>query len=114
MKALVTGANGHLGFNLVKELLKTEHTVRGSIRSLKDTQNMERLKSLGDVEIVEASLDRSDQLTVAMEGIDILFHVAAVYSYTEPGREKEIIDASLMRAITIIHGQVLTINQGAI
>ena len=47
MKALVTGANGHLGFNLVKGLLKTEHTVRGSIRSLKDTQNVERLKSLG-------------------------------------------------------------------
>jgi dihydroflavonol-4-reductase len=30
-----------------------------------------------------------------MEGIDILFHVAAVYSLTEPGREQEIIDASL-------------------
>ena len=95
MKALVTGANGHLGFNLVKELLKAEHTVRGSIRSLKDTQNVERLNSLGDVEIVEASLDRPDKLVAAMEGIDILFHVAAVYSYTEPGRKQEIIDASL-------------------
>jgi dihydroflavonol-4-reductase len=95
MKALVTGANGHLGFNLVKKLVETKHTVRGSIRSLKDTQNVERLKSLGDVEIVEASLDRPDQLTAAMEGIDILFHVAAVYSYTEPGRKQEIIDASL-------------------
>ncbi len=95
MKALVTGANGHLGFNLVKELLKTGHTVRGSIRSLNDTQNVQRLKSLGDVEIVEVSLDRPDQLMGAMEGIDILFHVAAVYSLTEPGREQEIIDASL-------------------
>ncbi len=95
MKVLVTGANGHLGFNLVKELLKSKHTVRGSIRSLEDTQNVERLKSLGDVEIVEANLDRQDQLKAAMEGIDILFHVAAVYSYTEPGREQEIIDASL-------------------
>jgi len=95
MKALVTGANGHLGFNLVKKLVETGHTVRGSIRSLKDTQNVERLKSLGDVEIVEASLDRLDQLTAAMEGIDVLFHATAVYSYTEPGREQEIIDASL-------------------
>ncbi len=71
MKALVTGANGHLGFNLVKKLVETGHTVRGSIRSLKDTQNVERLKSLGDVEIVEANLDRQDQLTAAMDGIDI-------------------------------------------
>jgi dihydroflavonol-4-reductase len=95
MKTLVTGANGHLGFNLVKELLKKEHTVRGSIRSLKDTKNVQRLKSLGDVKIVEARLDRPDQLTAAMEGIDVLFHAAAVYSYTEPNREQEIIDASL-------------------
>jgi len=95
MKALVTGANGHLGFNLVKGLLETGHTIRGSIRSLQDTQNVQRLQSLGDVEIVEASLERPVQLTAAMEGIDILFHAAAVYSYTEPGREQEIIDASL-------------------
>ena len=95
MKTLVTGANGHLGFNLVKELLKKEHTVRGSIRSLKDTKNVQRLKSLGDVKIVEARLDRPDLLTAAMEGIDVLFHAAAVYSYTEPNREQEIIDASL-------------------
>ena len=95
MKTLVTGANGHLGFNLVKKLLKTEHTVRGSIRSLKDTQNVQRLEFLGDVEIVEASLDRPDQLTSAMAGIDVLFHAAAVYSYTEADREQEIIDASL-------------------
>ena len=95
MRTLVTGANGHLGFNLVKELLKKEHTVRGSIRSLKDTKNVQRLKSLGDVKIVEARLDRPDQLTAAMEGIDVLFHAAAVYSYTEPNREQEIIDASL-------------------
>lgn len=95
MKTLVTGANGHLGFNLVKKLLKKDHAVRGSIRSLKNAQNVQRLESLGDVEIVEASLDRPDQLTAAMEGIDILFHAAAVYSYTEPGREQEIIDASL-------------------
>ena len=95
MKIFVTGANGHLGFNLIKELLKTEHIVRGSIRSLKDTEKVQRLKSLGDVEIVEVDLNRPDQLKAAMEGIELLFHVAAVYSITEPGREQEIIDASL-------------------
>ncbi|MBU1341655.1 MAG: SDR family NAD(P)-dependent oxidoreductase [Proteobacteria bacterium] len=95
MKVLVTGANGHLGYNLIKELLKKGYTVRGSIRSLKDTQKVNRLKSLGDVDLVEADLARSDQLKAAMKGIDLLFHTAAIYSYTEPGREQEIIDASL-------------------
>ena len=95
MKVLVTGANGHLGFNLIKGLLKKEHTVRGSIRSLKDTQKVQRLKSLGDLEVVEADLNQPEQLKAAMEGIELLFHTAAVYSYTEPGREQEIINASL-------------------
>jgi len=95
MNVLVTGANGHLGFNLVKGLLEKEYTVRGSIRSLKATQKVQRLKSLGDVDIVEADLNRPNQLEAAMEGIDLLFHAAAVYSYTDPGREQEIIDASI-------------------
>ncbi|MCD4720712.1 MAG: NAD-dependent epimerase/dehydratase family protein [Desulfobacula sp.] len=95
MKVLVTGANGHLGYNLIKGLLKKEHTVRGSIRSLKDTRKVQRLKSLGDIDLVEADLNRPDQLEAAMEGIDLLFHTAAVYSYTEPGRKQEIIDASI-------------------
>jgi dihydroflavonol-4-reductase len=95
MKILVTGANGHLGYNLIKELLKKDYDVRGSIRSLKDVSKVARVKELGDVEIVEADLNNKDQLRQAMEGIDLLFHTAAVYSYVAPGREKEIIDASV-------------------
>ena len=95
MQILVTGANGHLGFNLVEKLLQTDHKIRGSIRSLEDTSKLERLKALGNVEVVEAELDNSDQLQAAMEGVDILFHTAAIYSYAEPGRDSEIINASV-------------------
>jgi dihydroflavonol-4-reductase len=95
MRVLVTGANGHLGFNLIGQLLQTDCKVRGSIRSLKDTLKLERLKAIGDVEVVEAELDNSDQLRAAMEGIDILFHTAAIYAYVAPGRDSEIINASI-------------------
>jgi dihydroflavonol-4-reductase len=95
MQILVTGANGHLGFNLVSQLIHTDHKVRGSIRSLKDTSKLERLKAIGDVEIVEAELDSPDQLRAAVEGIDILFHTAAIYAYVAPGRDLEIIHASI-------------------
>jgi len=95
MQILVTGANGHLGFNLVEKLLQTDHKIRGSIRSLEDTSKLERLKALGNVEVVEAELDNSDQLQAAMEGVDILFHTAAIYSYAEPGKDSEIIHASV-------------------
>ncbi|MGH2393419.1 MAG: NAD-dependent epimerase/dehydratase family protein, partial [Candidatus Limnocylindria bacterium] len=95
MRVLVTGANGHLGFNLVTALLATGHAVRGSIRSLADTAKTARLKSLGDVEVVEAELSRPDQLRAAMEGVELLYHTAAVYSYAEPGRNREMLDASI-------------------
>jgi len=95
MKILVTGANGHLGYNLIKGLLEKEHNVRGSIRSLKDELKVARVKELGDVELAEADLSNKDQLRKAMEGIDLLFHTAAVYAYVAPGRENEIIEASV-------------------
>ena len=95
MKILVTGANGHLGFNLVAQLLHKEHTIRGSIRSLEDKSKVARLKALGNIEVVAAELDNPVQLQAAMEDIDIVFHTAAMYAYVAPGRDSEIIDASV-------------------
>ena len=56
MRILVTGANGHLGTNLVSELLGAGHTVRGSVRSLGDAVRTDHLRALGPVELVEADL----------------------------------------------------------
>jgi len=98
MRALVTGGNGHLGYNLVKALLEGGHTVRASVRSLSDPARTAPLKQLGAVELVEAELDRPDQLRAAMEGVDVLFHAAAVYSVAEAGRDQEILDSSLKGA----------------
>jgi dihydroflavonol-4-reductase len=90
MRMLVTGANGHLGFNLVKELLAGGHMVRASVRSLADREKWARLRALGDVELVEVDLYKPEQLRAALNGIDVLFHLAAVYSYVvERGREEE-------------------------
>lgn len=103
MQFLVTGANGHLGFNLVKKLLETDHKVRGSIRSIEDTSKLERLKALGDVEVVEAELYSPNQLRAAMEGVDILFHTAAIYAYVAPGRDSEIVNASVNGIENTLH-----------
>lgn len=98
MRALVTGGNGHLGYNLVKALLEGGHQVRASVRSLADTAKTAPLRQLGAVELVEAELDRPAQLRAAMEGIEVLFHAAAVYSVAEQGRDQEIIEASVKGA----------------
>ena len=95
MRVLVTGGNGHLGYNLVKGLIAGGHAVRASVRSLADAEKTGRLKALGPVELVEARLERPDQLRAVMEGIEVLFHAAAVYSYFDEGREQEIMDAAV-------------------
>ncbi|HLT28163.1 MAG TPA: NAD-dependent epimerase/dehydratase family protein [Zeimonas sp.] len=56
MHALITGANGHLGYNLVARLLADGHRVRGSVRSLDDPSRTARRRALGDIELVEARL----------------------------------------------------------
>jgi len=98
MRALVTGGNGHLGYNLVKALLEGGHQVRASVRSLSDTAKIAPLRQLGAVELVEAVLERPEQLRAAMEGIEVLFHAAAVYAYIDEGREQEIMDAAVKGA----------------
>jgi dihydroflavonol-4-reductase len=94
MHVLVTGATGHLGSNLVPALLNAGHRVRAGVRDVRNAEKSAALRRLG-VELVEADLSRPEQLRAAMEGIEVVCHAAAVYSYFEPGREREIIDVSV-------------------
>ena len=88
---LVTGANGHLGNNLVRALLENGDTVRASVRNPKNTAPFERL----DCEIVQADLTDKDSLLRALEGVDTLYQVAAVFKHWERDPQKEIIEPNL-------------------
>jgi len=75
-KVLVTGANGHLGFHIVSELVKRGYDVRASLRDINNPRKTNKLKDLG-VEIVYADLLDRASLVKAMQGCDGLFQVAA-------------------------------------
>ena len=85
--SLVTGANGHLGNNLVRELLKRGENVRASVRNLNDK---EPFAGLG-CEIVYADLMDKESLHRALDGVDTLYQVAAVFKHWASNPEKEII-----------------------
>ncbi|MFO7905274.1 MAG: NAD-dependent epimerase/dehydratase family protein [Planctomycetota bacterium] len=72
MKALVTGAGGFLGFEIARELVGRGVAVRGLSR--KSYPELERL----GVESVQADVRNAPKVREALEGIDTVFHTAAV------------------------------------
>jgi len=75
-KALVTGAAGFIGSNVVRELLDEGVAVRAMVLPGEDQRNLAGL----DVEIVEGNVMDPDSLDAGLKGCDTLFHLAAVYA----------------------------------
>ena len=73
---LVTGATGHLGNVLVRELLKQGESVRVLVYP------GERIDSIEDLhlEIVYGDVTNLDSLNSAFEGMDSVFHMAGIVS----------------------------------
>ena len=89
-KVLVTGANGHVGYNVVTELVQAGYQVRASVRDLNDQSKVGHLKPLG-AELVRADLLMPDSLKSAVQGMDGVFQVAAVYRFYAKDPENEVI-----------------------
>jgi dihydroflavonol-4-reductase len=100
-KVLVTGANGHLGFNLVKLLVEKGYQVRATVRNANDSSKTAHLKPLG-VELAEADLMHPASLDKAMEDREGLFQVAAVYATVARDPQKEIIDPSVIGGLNVL------------
>jgi UDP-glucose 4-epimerase len=74
VKALVTGANGFLGRQVVAALLSRGHAVRALVRP---AAQLEGLGWPDSVESFRADLRVARQLEPAFDGIDVLVHLAA-------------------------------------
>lgn len=86
---LVTGANGHLGRNLVPALVQRGYRVRATVR---DTADPARTAGLAVPGVELHALDVRDErrFSEVAAGVDLLFHVAATYkNYTADKAEAE-------------------------
>lgn len=72
VRTLVTGASGLVGANLVRLLLARGHEVRAFVH--RDTRGIDGL----EVEQVHGDVRDPASLTAACEGIEVVFHLAAV------------------------------------
>ncbi|MGV3612305.1 MAG: NAD-dependent epimerase/dehydratase family protein [Fluviicola sp.] len=89
--ALVTGANGHLGNNLVRLLLEKGIPVRASVRNIKNKEPFVDL----DCEIVQSDITDKDSLVKALQGVETFYAVGAVFKLWAKDPQKEIYEVNL-------------------
>jgi NAD dependent epimerase/dehydratase len=92
MKILVTGAGGFIGSHLVESLLKTDHSVRAFVHyngagSWRFLEHFSR-RTPPNLEVVLGDVGDARNVSVAVQGCDIVLHLAALigipYSYVAP------------------------------
>lgn len=96
--SMVTGANGHLGNNLVRQLLARGQQVRAGVR---EPGNCPALSGLG-CQLVRAELQDFDSLRRSLQGVDVLYQVAAVFKHWAKNPQAEIIDPNVQGTRTIL------------
>lgn len=89
--ALVTGANGHLGFNLVSLLIKQGIPVRASVRSRIPPEPLARL----GCETVQADITDKASLVRALQGVHTFYAVGAAFALWARDPQREIYDVNL-------------------
>ena len=80
---IVTGATGHIGNVLVRQLLSRGADVRVVIPPFEDTASLDGLK----VEMVEGDVRKIDSLIQAFKGGDVVYHLAGIISIL-PGKSE--------------------------
>lgn len=83
---LVTGATGHIGRPLVEALLKQNEKVR--ILAIEDKVD------LPGVEVVHGDVLHPDAVKKALEGVDVVYHLAAIVDYA-PAPNKLVYDVNV-------------------
>lgn len=82
MTVLVTGATGHIGFNLVRLLKAENRNVRVFVRS--DVPWLSKL----DAEIVRGDVRSPESIERALEGVETVYHLAGIVSIVRGMREE--------------------------
>ncbi|USW93957.1 NAD-dependent epimerase/dehydratase family protein [Pseudomonas proteolytica] len=89
--SMVTGANGHLGNTLVRALIARGQRVRAGVR---DPERSTALAGL-DCQVVRAELQDPHSLRQALQGVDVLYQVAAVFKHWAKDPQAEIVEVNV-------------------
>lgn len=89
--SLVSGANGHLGNNLVRLLLQKGIPVRATVRNINNKKPFEGM----DCEVMEADITNKASFVKALQGVDTFYAVGASFKLWASDPKKEIYDVNI-------------------
>ena len=89
--ALVSGANGHLGNNLVRLLISKGIPVRASVRNIRNKAPFAGV----DCEVVQSDISDKPSLINALQGVHTFYAVGAVFKLWAKDPQKEIYDVNM-------------------
>ncbi|WP_292010214.1 NAD-dependent epimerase/dehydratase family protein [Chryseobacterium sp.] len=89
--SLVSGANGHLGNNLVRFLLQQNISVRATVRNINNKKPFEGL----DCEVVQADITDKASFVKALQGVETFYAVGASFKLWAKDPKKEIYDVNI-------------------
>jgi len=89
--SLVSGANGHLGNNLVRLLLQKGIPVRATVRNIRNKKPFEGL----NCEVVQADITDKASFVKALQGVETFYAVGASFKLWAKDPKKEIYDVNI-------------------
>lgn len=98
--AVVTGASGYLGGEVIHQLLAKGYNVRGTVTNVEDRRKTAPLLALrralpGKLTLTEADLFEPGSFDDVVKGADFVFHTASNVIFDSANPERDLIDPAV-------------------
>lgn len=98
--AVVTGASGYLGGEVIHQLLAKGYNVRGTVTNVEDRRKTAPLLALrralpGKLTLTEADLFEPGSFDDVVKGADYVFHTASNVIFDSANPERDLIDPAV-------------------
>jgi dihydroflavonol-4-reductase len=102
----VTGASGFIASYIIRELLGVGHTVRGTVRGLKEGNKYEYLTSFPEAAerlfLVQAELLTKGSYDEAIAGCEYVIHTASPYVLDAKDPQQDLVDPALKGTLNVL------------